>query len=313
MMRALWSAASGMTSQQTNVDVIANNLANVNTTSYKKETAQFKSLLYQTLNEKTTSANGETKPVNAQVGLGVRTSSIGSIFVQGTLTQTDKNTDFAISGEGFFTVRNGSGDILYTRDGSLNWSVAPNGGMMLATQQGYPLIDTNGNEINIPPEFPKNIYTKTVDEEGNPIKVEEGFQTSRVVIDPSGDMYYKLEIEIEKREYDEAGQEIITIEKQEEIISMEQKIALVQFANPAGLSKESGTMYAETAASGEAISEDTPGVKRSQLVQSYLEASNVNVADEMVNLIVAQRAYEMNSKAIQAADTMLGQANQLKS
>ncbi len=293
MMRALWSAASGMTSQQTNVDVIANNLANVNTTSYKKETAQFKSLLYQTLNEKTTSANGETKPVNAQVGLGVRTSSIGSIFVQGALTQTDKNTDFAISGDGFFAVKNINGETLYTRDGSFNWSLAPGDGMVLATQQGYPVLDTNGNEIILTDEF---IAEKILESSEEEIDIPEDFtfNTGKISIDSNGKIYYVDDIT-------------------ETNIDLEMQIGLVQFSNPAGLSKESGTMYAETAASGVAISEDTPGIKRSSLVQSYLEASNVNVADEMVNLIVAQRAYEMNSKAIQTADTMLGQANQLKS
>lgn len=292
MMRALWSAASGMTSQQTNVDVIANNLANVNTTSYKKETAQFKSLLYQTLNEKTTSANGETKPVNAQVGLGVRTSSIGSIFVQGTLTQTDKNTDFAISGDGFFAVKNINGETLYTRDGSFNWSLAPGDGMMLATQQGYPVLDTNGNEIILTDEF---VASKLIENSGGEAEIPEDFvlNTAKITIDSNGNICYPDE-------------------KSGNPMSLDIQIGLVQFSNPAGLSKESGTMYAETPASGMAISENTPGVKRSSLVQSYLEASNVNVADEMVNLIVAQRAYEMNSKAIQAADEMLSQANQLR-
>ena len=98
MMRALWTAASGMTTQQTNVDVIANNLSNVNTTGYKTQTAQFKTLLYQTIQSKTTSANGETKPVGAQVGLGVRNASITTYFRQGSLTSTDINTDFAIDG-----------------------------------------------------------------------------------------------------------------------------------------------------------------------------------------------------------------------
>ena len=96
MMRSLWTAASGMIAQQTNVDTISNNIANINTTGYKKETAEFKSLLYQTIQAKTTSANGETKPVGAQVGLGVRNSSITTVFVQGTPTETGQNTDFAI-------------------------------------------------------------------------------------------------------------------------------------------------------------------------------------------------------------------------
>ncbi|MBE5939378.1 MAG: flagellar basal-body rod protein FlgG [Lachnospiraceae bacterium] len=273
MMRALWTAASGMTSQQTNVDVIANNLANVNTTAYKTETAQFKSLLYQTIQSKTTSANGETKPVGAQVGLGVRNSAITSIFRQGTLTQTDKTTDFAISGEGFFTVKDSNGELRYTRDGSFNWALSPYGGVMLCTQQGYPVLDIDGNEIVIPEEY----------------------TVSKLSIDGAGNICYPDE---------ETGNPV----------PLGMTVGVVQFQNAAGLSKESGTMYAETDASGMPVSEYyTEDIKRSTLVQGYLEASNVNVADEMVNLIVAQRAYEMNSKAIQTADTMLGQANQLKS
>lgn len=273
MMRALWSAASGMTSQQTNVDVIANNLANVNTTAYKKETAQFKTLLYQTVQSKTTSANGETKPVGAQIGLGVRNSSVTSIFTNGSATATDKNTDFAIDGSGFFAVRGIDGETLYTRDGSFNWTLADeNGGIMLATAQGYPVLDIDGNDIVLSNEY----------------------NTSKIVVDADGNICYPDE---------ETGNPVpIGI-----------GIGLVQFSNPAGLSKEAGTMYSVTDASGEPISEAyNNDIKKSTLKQSYLEASNVNVADEMVNLIVAQRAYQMNSKAIQTADDMLSQANQLK-
>jgi len=271
MMRALWTAASGMTSQQTNVDVIANNLANINTTAYKTESAQFKSLLYQTIQSKTTSANGETKPVGAQVGLGVRNSSITSIFTQGSLTATDNNTDFAIDGKGFFSVQDLDGETLYTRDGSFNWTLAPGGGLMLATQQGYPVLDVDGNAIILTEEY----------------------SMSKVTIDANGNICYP----------DETGNPA----------PLGITIGIVQFANPAGLSKGAGTMYSMTEASGEPISEFySEDVQKSTIKQSYLEASNVNVADEMVDLIVAQRAYEMNSKAIQAADDMLQQANQLK-
>ena len=134
MMRALWTAASGMTTQQTNVDVIANNLSNVNTTGYKTQTAQFKTLLYQTIQSKTTSANGETKPVGAQVGLGVRNASITTNFRQGSLTSTDINTDFAIDGKAFFAVQNLDGETVYTRNGSFNWAIGnEEGGVMLCS------------------------------------------------------------------------------------------------------------------------------------------------------------------------------------
>ena len=163
MMRALWTAASGMVSQQTNVDVISNNLSNVNTTGFKKESAQFKSLLYQTIQSKTTSANGETKPVGAQVGLGVRNSSITTSFVQGSLTATDLNTDFAIDGKGFFQVMNENGEILYTRNGSFNWSLGNNGGVMLANAEGLPVLDTMGQMIEIDPEYDTSKLTIDAD------------------------------------------------------------------------------------------------------------------------------------------------------
>ena len=115
MVRSLWTAAAGMTSQQTNVDTISNNLANVNTTGYKMETTHFKSLLYQQLQAKTTSANGETKPVNAQVGLGSRVSAVTSQYVQGSVNKTDSDTDFAIVGNGFFGVV-GEDDRLITQE-----------------------------------------------------------------------------------------------------------------------------------------------------------------------------------------------------
>lgn len=298
MMRALWSAASGMTSQQTNVDVIANNLANVNTTGYKKETAQFKTLLYQTVQSKTTSANGETKPVGAQIGLGVRNSAITSIFTTGNFTPTDNNSNFAIDGNGFFSIQNLNGETLYTRDGSFNWTNGSDGTVMLANSQGYPVLDVDGNPI----VFPAAVQQGPADEDAE-IPEEDmeeetaenvKVNTAYIEVNTNGEIFYRSP-------------------KTGDLINMEKKIGLYQFANPAGLSKEAGTTYAATGASGEPISEEySTDVRKSVLKQSYVEASNVNVADEMVNLIVAQRAYEMNSKAIQASDDMLGQANQLK-
>lgn len=272
MMRALWTAASGMTSQQTNVDVIANNLSNVNTTGYKTQTAQFKTLLYQTIQSKTTSANGESKPVGAQVGLGVRNASITTSFRQGPLTQTDINTDFAIDGKAFFAVQNFDGETVYTRNGSFNWAIADdNGGMMLCTSEGLPVLDTNGLPIDIGTEY----------------------NTSKVAIDVYGNICYP--------------------DENNNLQSIGMQIGLVQFSNPNGLEKLSDSTYKQSDASGEPVMEvDDAALQRSKIRQGYLEASNVQTVDEMVNLIVAQRAYEMNSKAIQAADEMLGQANQLK-
>ena len=272
MMRALWTAASGMTTQQTNVDVIANNLSNVNTTGYKTQTAQFKTLLYQTIQSKTTSANGETKPIGAQVGLGVRNASITTNFRQGALTTTELNTDFGIEGKGFFALQDFNGETVYTRNGSFNWAIAnAEGGVMLCSSEGFPVLDTYGMSIELSKDY--NVSNVTIDELGNICYPDENNNPQPLGI----------------------------------------QIGLVQFANPGGLNKGSGSTYMQSDASGEPVLEvDDPSLQTSKLRQGCLEASNVQTVDEMVNLIVAQRAYEMNSKAIQAADDMLGQANQLK-
>ncbi len=270
MMRSLWTAASGMVAQQTNVDTISNNLANVNTTGFKSEKTEFKTLLYQTIQTRTTTANGELKPIPAQAGLGTRVASTSTSFEQGAMLANSSDTAFAIDGEGFFAVRSSDGNTYYTRNGEFNWSIGPEG-TMLCNSQGYPVLDVEGNEIVIP----------------NDIK------TSSVKVGNDGTFTYT----------NDAGQ----------IVQIGESIALYQFNNPAGLDKLAGSLYAETAASGQAMNEaTTQGLVRSDIYQNYLEGSNVQIADEMVNLIVAQRAYEMNSKAIQASDEMLGQANQLR-
>lgn len=271
MMRALWSAASGMLAQQTNVDTIANNLANVNTTGYRSEKTEFKSLLYQTLQTRTTTANGERKPISAQVGLGTRVSSMTSSFKEGQLVASESNTAFAIEGDGFFGIQGVEGEISYTRNGDFFWTNGTEG-LTLATAEGYYVLDRAGDPIVIP----------------------ENVDTNTVLINANGEVGYRT--------------------PEGNFVSLNQTIGLWQFNNPAGLEKVAGTYFRETAASGNALNETTAGVNLipSKLRQNYLESSNVQVADEMVNLIVAQRAYELNSKAIQAADTMLGQANQLK-
>ena len=123
MMRALYTAATGMLAEQTNVDTIANNLSNVNTTGYKTERTEFKSLLYQTIQTRTTSANGDQKPVGAQVGLGTRVAATTSMFTQGALLDSESKTDFAIQGNGFFAVRGEDGNTYYTRNGNFTWSL----------------------------------------------------------------------------------------------------------------------------------------------------------------------------------------------
>ena len=270
MVRSLWTAATGMIAQQTNVDTIANNLANVNTVGYKAEVAEFKSLLYQTLQTKTTTANGENKPVGAQVGLGVRNSSITSIFKQGAMLASDSNTAFAVAGRGFLAVQGADGETYYTRNGNFNFTTSQNG-MMLANSDGLPVLDANGNPIVLGPEY----------------------IASKMGVNAHGQLTYPDE---------NNNAQPIGI-----------SIGIFQFANPAGLEKVDSTMYLVSDASGPALNEATNNnLEKSEIHQGYLEGSSVQVADEMVNLIVAQRAYEMNSKAITTSDEMLQQANQLK-
>lgn len=270
MMRALWTAATGMTGQQTNVDVIANNLSNVNTTAYKKSRVEFKDLVYEERN-RAYNLKRDDAPVNLQIGLGARPSATLKDFTDGTYSMTENNTDFAISGEGFFTLRDPEGNTVYTRDGSFKFSAEEDGTQMLVNSQGYPVLDAEGNEIKL--EI-NSLEEFSVDAEGNFFVVNE-----------------------------EGVPEDIDVE-----------FGIVKFQNPAGLLSVGSNNYEATANSGQPVWENTldDGEKRSSIMQNYLEGSNVELVEEMVNLIVAQRAYEINSKTVQAADDMLQQANNLK-
>lgn len=271
MVRSLWSAATGMNAQQTNVDTIANNLANVNTVGYKSQVAQFKSLLYQTLQTATTSANGEAKPTSSQVGLGVRNSSIDSIFRQGSPLASESDTSFAIEGDAFFAVRGEDGNTYYTRNGDFTWATNGGNGMILTDQDGRPVLSSTGNNITL----------------------SSNYVTSRVTITGDGTICYP--------------------DANNNPQSLGMTIGLYQFNNPGGLERQGSTLWAATEASGTVLNEATNrNLARSKVVQGYLEGSNVQVADEMVNLIVAQRAYEMNSKAITTTDEMMQTANNLK-
>ena len=264
MMRALYTAATGMIAQQSNVDNISNNLSNVNTVGYKQEKMEFKSLLYQTIQTRTTSANG-------QVGLGTRVASNTSIYTQGSLMASENATDFAISGDGFFAVRGADGKTYYTRAGDFVWSVNAGGTLTLCTNEGYPVLDSNNQPINLP----------------------AGISAEKVIVSENGKMGYT----------NAAGT----------YVDMNQTIGLFQFNNPSGLEKTGTNLLAVTPASGNAMNESTTAnLTKSKVLQKYLEGSNVQVADEMVNLIIAQRAYQLNSKAITTSDEMLEQANNLK-
>lgn len=271
MMRALYTAATGMISEQTNVDTIANNLSNVNTYGYKTERTEFKSLLYQNIQTRTTSANGDQKPVGAQVGLGTRVSATTSMYTQGGATATEGPTDFMLDGKGFFAIRGMDGNTYYTRNGAFTWSQAADGTTMLADSAGNPVLDRNGNTITIP----------------------NGVTAENMQFAESGEIGY------------------MTIDG--DYVSLNQFFGVYQFNNPAGLEKMSGSLLQATAASGNPLQEGAvPELKASKVCNGYLEGSNVAVADEMVKLIVAQRAYELNSKAITTADSMLETANNLK-
>lgn len=272
MVRSLWTGATGMIAQQLNVDNIANNLANVNTTGYKSEVMEFKSLLYQTIQTRTTTANGENKPIGAEVGLGVRNSSITAIFTDGNLLETPGEANVALNGRGFFGIRGADGNTYYTRNGNFVFAVGPEG-ITLETTDGLPVLNSEGEPI---------------------IFEDDDIVTSKITIgQKDGMLYYPNE--------------------EGKLESMDVQIGLWQFNNPAGLHREGDSLYSETAASGEPMNEDeNENLTKTKVIQGYLEGSNVQIADEMVNLIVAQRAYEMNSKVITTSDEMLQQANQLK-
>lgn len=271
MMRSLWTAASGMKTQQTSMDNISNNLSNINTVGYKKETIEFKSLLYQTIQDKTTDTQGNEKPIGAQVGLGVRVGGISTSFQQGTAMASDGDFDFLIQGRGMFMIEMPDGSTAYTRNGHFLMSVNSSGGLTLTNSEGYAVLDV----------------------QGNPIQFDADIDVSKLSFDNYGNIQYT----------DEAGNpQALGI-----------TIGVAQFNNPSGLEKLGDNLYAESEASGTArIEGQDTGLTRSTIKNGYLEASSVQAVDEMVDMIVTQRAYEMNSKAITASDEMLQQANNLR-
>lgn len=261
MIRALWSAATGMKAQQTNLDVISNNLANVNTAGFKKQRADFEDLLYQIDREPGAPVEpGSTVPTGVQVGLGSRVSGTERIMTTGTVQVTDNPTDMMIRGEGYFQVVLPDGNIGYTRNGA--WKIDGDGQMV--TSDGYLL------EPGI-----------TIPENAMEISISD---TGVVSVKEPGDALFQ-----------EIGQ-----------------VELARFVNPGGLLAMGKSLFLETDASGAPIvaepSEDGMGT----VVQGSLEMSNVQVVEEMVGMITAQRAYEASSKAIQTADDLLGIANSMK-
>lgn len=261
MIRSLYTAATGMEAQQLNLDMTANNLANVSTTGFKKSRIDFQDLLYQTIRTAgATQAQGIQVPPGIQVGLGTRPGATQKIFTAGDLQQTGNPLDMAIEGDGFFKVMLPSGELAYTRDGSFK----KDGTGKIVTSDGYAVQP----EMTVPDQ----VKELSVGEDGTVTAVIAG-QT-----DPQ-----------------QIGQ-----------------MQLVNFLNPAGRTSMGRNLYSPTKASGEPIT-GTPGQNGlGTLASGYVEMSNVKVVEEMVNLIVAQRAYEVNSKSIQTADEMLNIANNLR-
>ncbi|MFP4258035.1 MAG: flagellar basal-body rod protein FlgG [Desulfovermiculus sp.] len=260
MITALSTAATGMEGQQTSIDTIANNLANVNTTGFKKSRVDFQDLLYQdarTVGSASTADNDV--PTGLQVGRGVRTAGIYKVHTMGDIVQTGNELDMAIEGPGFFQVTRPDGEVAYTRAGAFKKDSEGR----IVTSDGYPLEP----EINVPED------------------------ATEISVGKDGTVMAFLDGETE-------GQEIGSIE-------------LVRFSNPAGLKSIGQNLHMETPTSGQPIT-GVPGEDGfGTLAQNYLEDSNVSVMREMVNMISAQRAYEMNSKAITTADEMLQATSRL--
>ena len=263
MMRSLWTAASGMTGQQFNIDTIANNLSNVNTTGFKQNRADFEDLLYQTRRVAGTPATEVTVvPTGVQVGHGVKVAATQKIFTQGSLQSTGNVSDLAIQGEGFFRVLLYDGTYGYTRDGA--FKIDSEGQMV--TSNGYKVMP----EVVLPDNFVRDSLTIS--------------QDGRITVKVAG------------------SDDPLDVGQME----------VYRFVNPAGLQAIGENLLKISNASGEAIG-GRPGFEgMGKTIQKFVEMSNVSVVQEMVNMIVAQRAYELNSKAIQTSDTMLGIANNLK-
>lgn len=262
MIRSLYTAATGMTAQQLNMDVIANNLANVNTTGFKRGRAEFQDLLYQNGRAAGSAAGaGGQIPIGTQVGLGTRASAILRTLNQGDIRVTGVDTDVVIEGEGFFQVTLPDGQFGYTRDGS--FKVDQQG--RLVTSDGYPVVP----EITVPQESRGRISIS---------------QDGTVSTSPTGN---------------EAAQTL-------------GQLTLTRFVNPAGLEAVGRNVLRPTPASGGATTGNPGAEGFGTLSSGYLEMSNVKVVEEMVDMITAQRAYEINSKSIQTADEMLQIANTLR-
>lgn len=260
MIRSLWISKTGLEAQQTQMDVISNNLANINTSGFKRSRAVFEDLLYQNLRQPGAQSSQQTQiPSGLQIGTGVRPVAAERIHTQGNLQQTGNQLDLAIQGEGFLQVLLPDGTTGYTRDGSLQ-----------SDGQGQ-LVTSNGFVIQPALTIPANATSITVGQDGV-VSITQAGSTAPIQIG---------------------------------------NIQLATFVNPAGLQSMGQNLYLETASSG-TPSTNVPGTNGSgTLSQGYVETSNVNVVEELVNMIQTQRAYEINSKAITTSDQMLQRLGQI--
>jgi flagellar basal-body rod protein FlgG len=260
MIRSLWISKTGMEAQQTQLDTIAHNLANVGSNGFKRGHVVFEDLIYQNLRQAGAASSEQTQlPTGLQVGLGVRPVATSRIFSQGNLQQTTHNLDIAIKGNGFFQIQMPDGTVGYTRDGS--FQVDPNG--QLVTNSGY--VVQPGIAI------PANAQSVTIAQDGTVTASMPGQAAPQNI-----------------------GQ-----------------LQLASFVNPAGLDPLGSNLFAETAASGGPSTGSPQSNGLGALQQGYVETSNVNVVEELVSMIQTQRAYEMNSKAIQTSDQMLQKLSQI--
>lgn len=260
MIRSLWIAKTGLDAQQTNMDVVSNNLANVSTNGFKRSRAVFEDLLYQTMRQPGAQSSQQTQvPSGFQLGVGVRPVATERIHTQGNLQKTENPLDVAVNGKGFFQILMPDGSTAYTRDGS--FQVDSQG--QLVTASGYPVQPA----ITVPADA----LSVTVARDGTVSVVQPGSAAATQV----------------------------------------GSLQLANFINPAGLQSLGENLYAETAASG-APAANTPGTNGlGTLNQGYVETSNVNVVEEMVNMIQTQRSYEINSKAVTVSDQMLQRLTQI--
>lgn len=260
MIRSLWIAKTGLDAQQTQMDVTANNLANVSTNGFKRSRAVFEDLLYQTLRQPGAQSSQQTQlPSGLQIGTGVRPVATERVFTQGNLQQTGNSKDVAIQGQGFFQVLMPDGTTAYTRDGSFQ-----------SDSQGQ-LVTSSGYQIQPNITIPVNALSITVGRDGTVSITQPGSNTPV-----------------------EVG-----------------SLQLATFINPVGLQSVGENFYVETFSSGPP-NINTPGIDGTGVLnQGYVETSNVNVVEELVNMIQTQRAYEINSKAIQTSDQMLQRLSQM--